>query len=355
MIQQALVKILLAPFTLLYALGIGIRDLLYKSGFFKSISYNFPVVSVGNLSVGGTGKTPHVEYLVRELLPYIKVGVLSKGYSRKSKGFYQVHPANNAEQVGDEPLQIKRKFPEAVVAVIENRALGIPQVLKSIPGIQVILLDDAFQHRPIKPGLNVLLTDYNSMYTQDYLLPVGRLREFRSAYKRADIIIVTKTPKNLSLEDQNLLINEIRPFPHQHIFFSYFTYLHPYFIWNPQHAIVLSASLNVIMLSAIANTAYLLDYLESKVDKVTSVEFEDHHYFSKFEIGNLKSQFEKMEGSNKIILTTEKDATRLALHKDYLIQEKLPIFVLPIKIAFHPTEESTFIDSVKKFLLDFKV
>lgn len=355
MIQQTLVKILLAPFTLLYALGIGIRDLLYKIRFFKSISYNFPVVSIGNLSVGGTGKTPHVEYLVRELLPYIKVGVLSRGYSRKSKGFYQVHPANNAEQVGDEPLQIKRKYPEAVVAVTENRALGIPQVLKSIPGIQIILLDDAFQHRPIKPGLNVLLTDYNSMYTRDFLLPVGRLREFRSAYKRADAIIVTKTPKIFSAENQKQLLNEIKPLAHQRVFFSYFTYLHPYFIWNPQHAIVLNASLNVMMLSAIANTAYLLNYLESEVDTVTSVEFEDHHYFSKFEIGNLKSQFEKMEGRNKIILTTEKDATRLALHRDYLIQEKLPIFVLPIKIAFHPVEGSSFIDTVKKFLLDFKI
>ena len=356
MIQKILARILLSPFAVLYGLGIAARDFLYEIRFFKSIAFSIPVISVGNLSVGGTGKTPHVEYLIKELLPYIKVGVLSRGYSRKSKGFYFVHPRNNAEQVGDEPLQIKRKYPGAIVAVVENRALGIPQVLKSVPDLQLIVLDDAFQHRPIRPGLNVLLTDYNNLYTRDFLLPAGRLREFRSAYKRADIIVVSKTSPQMTQDEKNKLIEEINPRPHQKLFFSYFTYFHPYHLWNPQHAIVLNDTLEVLMVSAIANTEYLLDYLDTRVKEVKSIEFEDHHYFTKFEIGNMKRQFEQMEGKNKIVLTTEKDATRLALHREYLIQERLPIFVLPIKISFHPDHnQSSFIDSVKKFLLDFKV
>lgn len=356
MIQKILVRILLSPFALLYGLGIAARDFLYKIRFFRSISFNLPVISIGNLSVGGTGKTPHVEYLIKELLPFIRVGVLSRGYARKTKGFFFVHPRNNAEQVGDEPLQIKRKYPGAVVAVVENRALGIPQVLKSVPDLQLIILDDAFQHRPINPGLNVLITDYNNMYTHDFLLPVGRLREFRNAYKRANIIIVSKTPPKMERDDQLRLVKEIKALPHQRIFFSYFTYFHPYHLWNPKHAIVLNPSLEVLMVSAIANTEYLIEYLEPKVKEVKSIEFEDHHYFTKFEIGNLKRQFELMPGTNKIILTTEKDATRFYLHHEYLIQERLPIFVLPIKISFHPQDgEPTFIDSIKQFLLDFKV
>ena len=279
MIQQFLVKLLLSPFSLLYSIGIGLRDLLYSIKFFKSISYNFPIISIGNLSVGGTGKTPHVEYLIKELQPYIRVGVLSRGYSRKTKGFFYVDPQSDASTVGDEPLQIKRKFPDSIVAVVENRALGIPQLLKSRPDLKVILLDDGFQHRPIKPGLNILLTDYNSMFTRDYLLPVGRLREFRSSYKRANFIIVTKTPKLLDEAKKQELINEIKPTPNQKIFFSYFSYLHPYNIWNPQNSIVLNKSLKIILISAIANTDYLLSYLENKVSFVRSFEFEDHHFF----------------------------------------------------------------------------
>lgn len=355
MIQEFLIKLLLFPFALLYGLGVYIRNMLYDVKFLKSISFSHPVISIGNLSVGGTGKTPHVEYLVRELSPYIAVGVLSRGYGRKSKGFRFVHPLNTAEQVGDEPLQIKRKFPQAHIAVVENRALGIPLALKHAPGLKVILLDDAFQHRSVKPGLNILLTDSHSLFRNDFLLPMGRLREFRGAYKRADIIVVTKTAPDMTQKERDQITNVIKPKPYQKIYFSYFSYLHPYNIWNPSHSIVLNSDLSVLLVSAIANTEYLLDYLENKVHNVRSIEFEDHHYFSNSEIGNLKKHYYEIPSDNKIIVTTEKDATRLALHKEYLVKENLPIFVLPVKAVFHPTNEKPFIDEVKSFLLDFRI
>ena len=241
-----------------------------------------------------------------------------------------------------------------LLLIVENRALGIPLALKHAPGIRLIVLDDGFQHRSVRPGLNILLTDYNALFTKDFLLPMGRLREFRSAFKRADIVIVTKTPSQLNEEEKALVRNSIEPMPYQKIYFSYFDYLHPYNIWNPQHSIVLNDSLNVLLVSAIANTEYLLSYLEEKVEFVRSMEFEDHHYFSKYEVGNMKKHYDNLPSKNKIIITTEKDATRLVMHHDYLRQEKLPIFVLPVQTKFHPSLEKSFIDEIKSFFTGFQ-
>lgn len=198
MIQQWLIKILLAPFALLYGLTVLVRNGLYQIGFFKSIRFSFPVISIGNLSVGGTGKTPHIEYFIQHLQEYVRIGVLSRGYGRNTRGYRLVQTNDHAELSGDEPVQIKRKFPDTAVAVSENRALGIPQLLKTNPEVQLILLDDAYQHRAIRPALSILLTDYNRPYYQDFLLPVGRLREWRGGARRADAIVVTKCPLTLT-------------------------------------------------------------------------------------------------------------------------------------------------------------
>lgn len=354
MIQTTLVKILLSPFSLLYGLGVSIRNAFYKQGILREVEFSVPVISVGNLSVGGTGKTPHIEYLIRLLKDYIFVATLSRGYQRKSKGFVNIQPSHNAEEAGDEPLMFKRKYPDILVGVAESRTFGILEILKAQTQTQVILLDDAFQHLSVKPGLNILLTDFNAPFTRDYLLPSGRLREWRSAYRRADIIIVSKCPPELSQEEKNRIISEIKPFPHQRVFFSYYEYGSPYYLFNGQQRIALNGKLDALLISAIAGTGYLTDYLESRTTSLRTLEFEDHHYFSPYDMSQLKRIFENMEGNRKVILTTEKDAVRLELHREFLLESKIPVFVLPARVAFHFGEGPAFDQIVKDYLMNFR-
>ncbi|MFK8105019.1 MAG: tetraacyldisaccharide 4'-kinase [Saprospiraceae bacterium] len=354
MIQNVLVKILLAPFSMLYGLGISLRDFFYRKGYLKGIEFDIPIISVGNLSVGGAGKSPHIEYLIRCLKPYLDVATLSRGYKRKTKGFLLVSPDGSADIVGDEPLQFKRKFPEVLISVAEDRIFAIPEIMKNQPTTQVILLDDAYQHRSIKPGLNILLTEYASPFTKDYLLPSGRLREWRSAYRRADIIIISKCPPVLSKAEKKNFIAQVKPYPHQRMFFTYYKYQQAYRLFQPQERIQLSADMDLLLICAIARTDYLLDYLEEECNSVKVLAYEDHHYFSKYEVSNLKNIYDKMPFKQKIILTTEKDAMRLELHREFIQEHQLPIFVLPIEVDFHFGEGNTFDEDVKKFLLNFR-
>ncbi len=220
MSDDIVIRILLLPFALLYGIGVGFRNLLYKVGLLKSVHFNLPVISVGNLSVGGAGKSPHIEYLIRWLDQYIGVAMLSRGYGRKTIGFQLVNTFNNSEQAGDEPLQIKRNFPNVPIAVGESRAFGVPELVKYHPETQCVLLDDAFQHLSVTPGMNILLTEFNRPFTRDWLLPAGRLREWRYEYRRADIIIVTKCPEDLSAQQRQRMLLEIDPFPRQRVYFS---------------------------------------------------------------------------------------------------------------------------------------
>ena len=354
MIQNILFKILLAPFSLLYGLGISLRDLFYRKGLLKGISFDLPIIAVGNLSVGGAGKTPHIEYLIRLLKDYIDVATLSRGYKRKTKGFLEVDPRYNAEKVGDEPLQFKRKFRDVLVTVAENRTFAIPEILKINPETKAILLDDAFQHRSIQPGLNILLTEYSHPFTKDFLLPSGRLREWRSAYQRADIIVVSKCPNEVSEKEKQAMIEEIKPFSHQKIFFSYYRYAKPYYIFNPQYRAELAADVDVLLICAIARADYLIDHLNEQVDSVKVLEYEDHRYFSEYDVSHLKKVFDNMPSKKKIILTTEKDAMRLELHKAFLLEQQLPVFAIPAEVAFHFDEGVLFDQAVKDFLLDFR-
>lgn len=352
--RRNLLLFLLWPFSILYGLGISLRNLFYETGVLKSVEFNVPTISVGNLSVGGAGKTPHVEYLVRLLRDYLDVATLSRGYQRKSRGFLVVHPQNSADQVGDEPLQYKRKYPEVLVTVGESRTFAVPEIMKNHPNTQVVLLDDAFQHRAIKPGFNILLTEFNYPFTSDYLLPAGRLREWRDAYKRADIIVVSKCPKTLEESDRERFTQKIKPFPHQKLYFSYYDYLNPYYIFNSRYTGPIQEDWDVLLICAIARTEYLLDYLHERVNSVVLQEYEDHHYFSKFDLGNLKGTFDRMKSSKKIIITTEKDAMRLDLHRAFLLEHQLPVFVLPIEVCFHFNEGAAFNQDVQNFLLNFK-
>jgi len=355
MVQHYLVKLLLAPLSLLYGMGVSVRDMLYRNGLLKGVEFNVPIISVGNLSVGGAGKTPHIEYLISLLKDYLEVATLSRGYSRKTKGFLTVQSGMTAEQVGDEPLQFKRKFPDVYVTVAESRTFAIPKIMMDRPATQAVLLDDAFQHRSIKPGLNILLTEFDRPFTRDYLLPSGRLREWRAAYRRADIIVVSKCPAQVTEAERQALTEEINAMPHQQLFFSYYDYFQPYYILDRRFQLELREDMDVLLICAIAGTDYLVRYLEERVNTVTVLEYEDHHYFTKHDVGNLQSTFERLESDKKVVITTEKDAMRLELHKTFLREQRLPIFALPVQVRFHFDEGPAFDERIKDFLLNFRV
>lgn len=355
MIQKIITRILLSPFAMLYGIGVFMRNIFYDTGFLKATIFNLPVINVGNLTVGGAGKSPHVEYLIELLKPYIDIATLSRGYMRKTKGFKWVEYKDNAESVGDEPLQYKRKYRDLIVAVSESRNTGIPMIVQQYPNVQAILLDDAYQHRSVTPGLNILLTQYDLPFTRDHLLPVGRLREWRKAYNRADIIIITKCPDVVNMEEKEAMIKEINLFPNQKIFFSKYKYRAPYNFIHLKDRIQLDGSHQVLLISAIASTDYLLDYLEPRIASIQHLEYEDHHQFSNEDLRYQKKVYDHIEGDNKIILTTEKDAMRLEPYRKQFYDWGINIYVLPIKVEFMFNEETEFDDSIKDFLLKFKV
>ncbi len=355
MVQNVLVKILLSPFSLLYGVLISIRNFFFQIGLVKRSTFNIPVINVGNLTIGGAGKTPHVEYLIQLLQPYINISVLSRGYGRKTKGFLFVKPEGDAASFGDEPLQFKRKFRNLVVAVSESRALGIPEILKHHNSVSTVLLDDAFQHLSVKPSFNILLTEQTRLFTDDYLLPSGRLREWRNAYSRADVILVTKCNNNLDEQSREEIISKIDPKPYQKVFFTKYTYGAPYHIYDGKKRLKLNADLNVVLVSAIANTDYLTQYLESTGCNVHHIQYEDHHYFSEHEVSQIKQVYDNMPSEKKILLCSEKDAMRLDLHRKFIISNQLPIFALPIKVEFLFNESKDFNALIKQHILDFKI
>lgn len=350
-------QILLSPIALLYGIGVSIRSFLYRTNVLKSSKFDIPTICVGNISTGGTGKSPHIEYLIRTLSPYIHVSVLSRGYKRKTEGFRMVELDNSALEVGDEPLQFKRKYPSVPVAVGEKRAYAIPQLLYRNPEIQLILLDDAFQHLAVRPYLNIVLTEYNAPFSKDYLVPAGNLRDWRQSYRKADIIIVTKCPLDENQVQHQKLLSEIKAYPYQRVYFSYFDYGIPYALFpntQPQFR-DLDKDTDVILICAIAKSNYLVDYLSKKVKSVKTMEFEDHRLFTNYDIAQLKALYDNVDSQKKIIITTEKDAMRLELHREYIVDNQLDIWAIPVEVNFHFGEKETFDNDIKQALLNFKV
>ncbi len=354
MSEDIVIRVLLLPLALLYGLAVGTRNLLYRVGVLRSVRFDLPVISVGNLSVGGAGKSPHIEYLIRWLDQFINVAVLSRGYGRKTFGFRPVTLIDTAEDAGDEPLQFKRKFPSVPINVGESRALGVPEVLKYSPDTQCILLDDAFQHLAVTPGLNILLTEFSRPFTSDWLLPAGRLREWRLGYRRADIIVVTKCPPDLTELQRREMLLEIDPYPRQRVYFSQYRYGLPFDLLRPDLRRPLDLETDVLLVSAIANTDYLLSHLAAEVRSVQTLEYEDHHYFEETDLNDLLKRFEQLPSRNKIIITTEKDAARLELHQGFFWKNTLPVFVLPVEVAFCDQDEALFQADVQKFMLEFR-
>lgn len=355
MVDKWFIKLLLSPLALLFGIGVAVKSLLYSTGLLKGVSFDIPVINVGNLTVGGAGKTPHVEYLIRLLSPYVPVATMSRGYKRKTKGFLIARPGHNSDQVGDEPLLYARKYPNVTVAVSESRVIGVPKLLQSRPSVRAIILDDAFQHRAIDPNLNILLTEFNDPFYKDWLLPAGRLREWRSGYRRADVIVVTKCPADLDVETKAEMIRKIDPFPHQRVFFSRYAYFDPYRMYQASVRTPITEDHEVLLICGIARTNYLLDYLHSRAGAVKLMQFEDHHVYTRHDLEMMKKYYDNMVGQKRMILTTEKDAMRLEVFRDFLSENNMHIDILPIMVEFLFDEGPLFDEWVKQFLLNFKV
>ena len=343
-------RYLLLPFSFLYSAVLFIRNKLFDYNYLKSSSFNFPIICVGNLAVGGTGKTPMVEYLLRILKNDYAIATLSRGYKRKTKGFGIADENTTALDIGDEPMQFHLKFPTVTVAVGEERLVAIPQLLHERPFTKVIILDDAFQHRQVKAGLNILLTDYANLYTRDFLLPAGDLRDLKKSSKRADIIIISKCKHNLSEEERELIIKELKPSSHQQVFFTEIFYTHPYHLFTKKET-DLSLSTDILLVCGIANPKPLKYFLTGHVHTYDMLCYPDHHIFNSDDLAEIKKQFNKTQSLNKIILTTEKDGVRLKKFETEL--KDFPLYVLPIQHSFMFNDAERFCDIVTNFIGSF--
>lgn len=324
-------RILLFPFSLIYGLIVITRNFLFDKKVFNSVSFNIPVIGVGNLSAGGTGKTPMVEYLIKLLQYRYKVATLSRGYKRETTGYLVAHAQTTAAEIGDEPMQFHTKFPHVAVAVGEERVAAIPQLLHDEPDTQVLILDDSFQHRWVKPGLNILLTEYSRPFTKDFFLPVGNLRDQKSSYKRADVIVVTKCPAHITDDKLDQIRKGILPLPHQHVFFTTTAYGCPYhIITNLERDISLQDE--VLVVCGIANPKPFADFVRSSCKAAYMLSYPDHHSFSFDDLKEIGKKFETIQSKQKIIITTEKDAVRLLQFKSQMVN--LPLYVLPTQHQF---------------------
>ena len=336
-------RFLLFPFSGLYGIAVWIRNMLFNAELLPSKSYDMPVISVGNITVGGTGKTPHTEYLIRALSKEYQVAVLSRGYKRKSKGYVLADSTSGLADLGDEPLQMKRKFPNLIVAVDENRRRGIEELMspKMQPFIDVILLDDAYQHRYVNPSISILLIDYNRLIREDYLLPVGNLREPAGQMKRAQIVIVSKCPTDLTPMDVRILGTKIDVLPYQSLYFTTMNY-GPIEKLTPTAEMPVAVESNdafieteaiatelpiigklqsfeqikeqripVLLLTGIATPMSMESHVRLFAPEVKAMNFPDHHEFNKRDARKISQEYEKIKVAGGIILTTEKDATRI--------------------------------------------
>jgi tetraacyldisaccharide 4'-kinase len=343
----------LLPLSCFYGIGVKFRNLLFEMGVLKSRSFNVPVISVGNITVGGTGKTPHTEYLGRLLRDYFNVAILSRGYKRKSKGFLVASAHTTMQEIGDEPYQMKQKFADITVAVDKDRCHGIEQLSEQNKQLDVVLLDDAFQHRYVKPGINILLVDYHRLIIYDKLLPAGRLREPIESKNRADIVIVTKCPKDLKPMEFRVITKAMSLYPYQQLFFSTheFETLRPVF-QNNQSTQTLSEALadqHVLLLTGIASPEQMLLDLKAYAKEVTPLAFSDHHNFKKKDIERINEAFSALP-SPKLIITTEKDEARLKQVEGLSDEVKSHLYALPIKIQILLDQEKAFNQTIINYV-----
>ncbi|HSY77343.1 MAG TPA: tetraacyldisaccharide 4'-kinase [Bacteroidia bacterium] len=342
-------KIFLYPFSLVYRVIVWFRNTMFDAGILRSQKFPIWSISVGNLSVGGTGKSPHIEYLIRllgSLSSYKNLhitpehtAILSRGYGRSTSGFILASENSTAQEIGDEPMQMRLKFQDVYVAVDEKRVHGIKKLLEINKDINLILLDDAFQHRYVKPSLSILLTNYYQPFYEDSMMPFGTLREPMGGYRRADIIIVTRTPQTLLDVEKKMIIKKIKPFPHQKVFFSHVVYQD----MTPVYDVSLlgktvTKETTVVLLTGIANANDFRKHLQKSAKEVIHISYPDHHWYSLVEIMKMIDIFNNVSNPDKIIITTEKDAARL--HQSTMREqlEKLPVFYTPIQVKVKDEE-----------------
>ena len=343
----------LLPLSWLYGIGVRLRNWMFNIGMLKSQSYDLPIIAVGNITVGGSGKTPHVEYLINLLHEKLKVGVLSRGYKRKSSGYVLADDDTPMRDIGDEPFQMKHKFGDVYVAVDKNRRNGIHRLTHddNTKDVDVILLDDAYQHRYVKPGINILLVDYHRLIIYDKLLPAGRMREPQEGKSRADIVIVTKCPKDLKPMEFRVLKRAMDLYPYQTLYFTTLQYesLKPVFGGERIHLKSLPNDINILLLTGIASPQQMMVDLQPVSHNITPLTFGDHHQFTADDIDRLNSTFASMP-SPKIIITTEKDSTRL-LNVEGLSEESIKnLYALPIRIQFMLDGEEDFNNKITSYV-----
>ncbi|MEX2597717.1 MAG: tetraacyldisaccharide 4'-kinase [Salibacteraceae bacterium] len=350
-------KFLLFPFAFLYGLGVFVRNFLFDRGLLKQNTYPFPVIGVGNLRVGGTGKTPMVAYLA-SLLEKDKfhIAVLSRGYGRKSKGYVLASDMTEPEIMGDESYLLKSKFPKSIVAVDENRVHGIEKLRKEVDTIDVVLLDDSFQHRSVKPGFSILLTAYSKLYIDDYLLPVGRLREPAFGAARADCIVVTKCPPKLDIHTRRTIRERLRPRSHQQVFFAYEHYSALNSLTPGSNALLMDSIKNhhILLVTGLADPSWIFDHLEELTAQVVHLKFPDHHWFTEVDLDDIIQGFESIDAKNKLIITTEKDAQRL---KKWIQSEKfakLPWYSIEHQMMLFPENAKDFQKTIDEFIRSYK-
>jgi tetraacyldisaccharide 4'-kinase len=343
-------RYLLLPISWLYGGIIWLRNKLFDKNILKSASFNFPVICVGNLATGGTGKTPMTEYLVRLLKNNYNTATLSRGYKRKTVGFAIANEETTALEIGDEPMQFHQKFPDVTIAVGEERIVAIPQLLHQRPDTEVIILDDAFQHRQVKAGLNIMLTDYSNLYTRDFILPAGDLRDVRSSSKRADIIIVTKCKAGLTETEKKHIIAEIKPAARQQVYFTTIIYSKPYHLFTKE-IINIEPDYGILLVCGIANPKPIKEHLAKHADSYDMLRYPDHHIFHSNDLQDIRQHFKKINSVNKVVLTTEKDAVRLQKFEQELTD--FPIYVIPITHQFLFNEAASFNEAVTGFIKTF--
>ena len=352
----------LYPLAWIYGLLTSFRNKLFDWGVFSEESFSIPIISTGNIAVGGTGKTPHTEYLLKILCKKYRMAVLSRGYKRKTRGFILADENANSYQIGDEPLQIYRKFPTVLIAVDANRRRGIRNLLNLPEDIKpnVILLDDAFQHRYVKPSLSILLSDVNRPFYDDYLLPAGRLREHPKNFKRADLIVCTKCPESFASDDYQILTDKINLHPHQQLFFSSYRYknLQPVFpetnlIKEESFEQLMSENYRILLVAGLADPSSLIEYVKKYTVNLQTIIYSDHHDFTRKDILAMTDFIKTADSKNKLIVTSEKDAVRLSNNPFITEDIKAFIYYLPIEVVIR-FNENLFIQNIENHVANFK-
>jgi tetraacyldisaccharide 4'-kinase len=341
---------LLIPFSLIYGLVVGIRNWCYNRGIFKSTGFDMPVIVVGNLDVGGAGKSPMTEYLIRLLKGNYNIATLSRGYGRATKDFLMATAESKASDIGDEPAQFKHKFPDVDIAVCEKRVDGVEQLKDNH---DIIVLDDAYQHRALEPGFSILLFDYSRVNEPHFLLPAGNLRESFAGRKRADVIIISKCPASLTDLEQGRVIKRIKPYPHQSLFFTTINYLSVRAMDGTTITNTIDNQTTVFLLTGIANPKPLLAHLKKQTQLVVHHNYPDHHRFSLKNISKLADEFSACTSQKKVIITTEKDAQRLGEQDLLPMVKKLPVLVLPIGISFLNNGQQQFDELVQTYVRQY--